>query len=182
MSVNAGVFNTNSLESHSNLAIMNVDGQNREQVLQFVDGCDAVVSLIGHVKGSSASMQTEAIKNVIAAMDAHGIKRLISLTGTGVRLHDDTPSFIDKLLNISINMVDPARIEDGKKHADIIQASDKNWTIVRVLKLTNGPEKNYHLDPHGPARLFTSRKTVARAIVAILKSDKYVRSAPIITK
>lgn len=182
MSVNAGVFNTNTLDPHPRLTVIDVDGQDREQVLQFVDGCDAVVSLIGHVKGSSASMQSEAIKNVIAAMDKHNVKRLISLTGTGVRLHDDTPSFIDKLLNISINMVDPARIEDGKQHADIIQASDKNWTILRVLKLTNGPEKNYHLDPHGPARVFTSRKTVARAIVAILESDTYIKSAPIITR
>lgn len=182
MAVHAGVFSPNTLAPHPKLTVTHVDGQNKREVMDLVKDCDAVVSLIGHVKGSPASMQTEAIKNVLAAMDKHGVKRLISLTGTGVRLYDDTPSLIDKLLNISINMVDPARIEDGKQHANVIQASDKNWTIVRVLKLTNGPVKKYHLDPHGPARLFTSRKTVARAIVAILQSDKYIRSAPIITR
>jgi putative NADH-flavin reductase len=52
-------------------------------VARTVQGADAVVSVLGHVKGSPKDVQTVATRHMVAAMKAHGVERIISLTGAG---------------------------------------------------------------------------------------------------
>lgn len=177
--VRAGIYGTHNLPAHKNLQIVNCDATNLSDIKNLVKNCDAVVSLIGHSKRSPADVQTVAIKNIIEAIVGTKTK-LVSLTGTGVRFAGDRPSMLDKFLNFGIKYVDPDRINDGVNHVEIIKASGANWTILRVLKLTNNQPKSYKLSLHGPAKLFTSRFEVAQAIIEILATDKYLKKAPII--
>jgi uncharacterized protein YbjT (DUF2867 family) len=179
--VRAGVYHRSTLGPQANLEIIQVDGTKREDIVRLLEDCEAVVSLIGHIKGSPEFIQTDTTKNILEEMRAHGITRLISLTGTGVRQPGDKPSFIDRLLNVSIATIDPARIKDGIRHAELIVQSETDWTIIRVLKLGNGKATTYSLSTTGPARLLTSRATVADVIVDILRHNSHIREAPIIS-
>jgi putative NADH-flavin reductase len=157
---------------------------NYEDVEKAVVGADAVISVVGHIKNSDPLMQTKGIKNITKAMQEHGIKRILSLTGTGVRIANDKPSLIDYILNIAVKIVDPARVIDGIKHAEVLQNSNLEWTIVRVLKLSKS-DKNfngYELTEHGPAELPTPRKKVARVLVDLIEDRNYINKMPVITK
>jgi hypothetical protein len=180
--IRAGVHSSRGAIDQASVEYVPFDGTDAKSVTELITGCDAVVSVVGHVKGSPAFMQTDTIQNVITAMHDQHISRLISLTGTGVRLSGDKPSLIDRFLNFGIKLIDPKRINDGIRHAEIIQNSDVSWTIVRVLKLTNGQAKPYKLTSGGPAQVATSRATVAQVIVDILQDEQYYKSAPIISK
>jgi hypothetical protein len=114
-------------------------------------------------------------------MKKHHINRIMSLTGTGVRMPGDTPSLTDRVLNAGIKIIDPERIQDGIAHADVIQESDTDWTIVRVLKLTDFPLHGYTLSDHGPARFLVSRAVVADALLTILTDNTYHKQAPIVS-
>lgn len=147
-----------------------------------IKGVDAVISVIGHVKGSDDFVQTKGIRNVVNAMERNSVMRLISLTGTGVRMPGDKITLMDKILNLSIKMIDPKRIEDGIKHVEFLKSSRLDWTVVRVLKLTNGADKeSWQLTLSGPAKTLIARASVASAIKQILEEGQYNQQAPIIS-
>ena len=181
-SVRAGCRGAHDFEDNAKLAVIQVDATVESDVERLLDGADAVVSLIGHVKGSPAKVQTKATQTVLSVMKKQGITRIVSLTGSGVRLRGDKPSPIDRLLNVAIKVIDPARISDGIEHVEILKKSGVEWTVVRVLKLTNGAKHDFFLSSGGPAQLFTSRKTVAEAILGILRYHGYMREAPVVSR
>lgn len=179
--VRAGVYGQHDFPAHDNLEIMQCDATNVDNIKQLIFGQEAVVSLIGHTKNTPKNVQTNAITNVVKSVGSTGVK-IISLTGTGVRFPGDAPSLMDRFLNFGIAQVDPARIRDGIDHAQVLKRSDTNWTLLRVLKLTNGRTTKYKLTTTGPAKNLTSRLEVALAILEVLKSDQYIKKAPVISK
>ncbi len=183
--VTAFVYNDSSNKFLSKeVRIVKGNVLNPEDVLAVVVGTDAVISVVGHIKGSDPLMQTKGMQNIVNAMEELGIKRVLSLTGTGVRLSQDKISLMDILLNLGIGTFDPARVKDGIEHAKVLQKSKLDWTILRVLKLGNSETQiiNYKLTEGGPAELMTSRKKVAKVLVDLIRDEKYIRKMPIITK
>jgi len=179
-SVRAGVHGKNPFFAHPGLAVIRCDATDEQQVIELLRASDAVVSLIGHVKGSQADVQTRAIRTVISAMKQRGLTRIISLTGTGVRIKGDKPSLLDKLANAIIVRIDPDRIHDGIAHVKVLHGSGMDYTVLRVLKLGNGTAGKFGLNGHGPAKLLTSRTEVAAAILDCLEDNRYIRQHPVI--
>ena len=181
-SVNAGVRGNSYLKSHANLRIVECDATNEDQLKSLLSGQEAVASFIGHVKGSDPNVQTVAIQKIILVMKEMGLKRLISLTGTGVRFPGDKITLIDRILNLSISIIDPARIRDGKSHVEAIKASELDWTIIRVLKLQNVAPKPFKLLENGPTKWYVGRQEVAKAVIQVLEDHSFLQKSPIISK
>jgi len=156
--VRAGVHNVTKIPiNHDNLTTVPCDASKSSDVRTLIEEQDAVVSFIGHVKDSLPDIQTQSIKTVIEVMQERGMKRIVSLTGTGVRLPGDKITFTDRLLNAAISLIDPARVKDGQDHFTCLRQSDLDWTVLRVLKLQNTPPVGYHLREHGPTKAYVSR-------------------------
>lgn len=180
--VRAGVHGKSHLKPHPQLTIVECDATNRHQLQNLLAGQQAVASFIGHIKGSESHVQTIAIQTIIDVMGELGTKRLVSLTGTGVRMPGDKISLIDRLLNISIGIIDPARVKDGKDHVAALQSSALDWTVIRVLKLQNVPARPFTLREHGPTKWYVGRQEVAQAVLQVLEQHSFIRQAPIICK
>ena len=180
--VRAGVRGKNPFQPQPGLEVVACDATHYKEVSELIRGQDAVVSLIGHVRGSPADVQSAAIQTVIRAMQRRHMRRIVSLTGTGVRFPDDNIPLFDELLNAALHMADPSRLEDGDHHAEALVQSGLDWTIVRVLKLTNGGPRPFRLTAHGPTKPFVSRSDVAEAILDVLKHNSFHRVAPILSR
>ena len=180
--VRAGVYSHNNLDTHPNLTVVKCDATSKSDLRNLVKGQDVVVSLIGHVKGSPEHLQTDTMKALSAAMKAENIKRCVSLTGTGVRFPGDKITLIDRLLNTAISIIDPIRIRDGKDHVAFLQQSQLEWTVLRVLKLQNIKPRAFRLSQNGPTKSIVGRHEVAQAILQLLKTDSFIRQAPMISK
>jgi putative NADH-flavin reductase len=180
--IRAGVRGKSYLQPHPNLTVVECDATDAAQLESLLSGQEAVASFIGHVKGSEPNVQTVAIQKVVDVMKQLGIKRLVSLTGTGVRFAGDRISLVDRLLNLSIRLIDPARVNDGKHHVDVLKTSDLDWTVVRVLKLQNTSPKPFALLEHGPTKWYVSRQEVAQAVLQVLEQQSFIKQAPIIGK
>ena len=180
--LNAGVHNKNNILGSEKLHIINCDATNKEELRNLLKGQDAVVSFIGHVKGSRPWVQSESMKALVEVMNDLKIKRLVSLTGTGVREHGDKITLIDRFLNIGIKIIDPKRINDGIKHAKILKASSLDWTIQRVTKLQNTTPRPFILKEHGPSKFYVSREDVARAALEVLEDNSFIKMLPILSK
>jgi nucleoside-diphosphate-sugar epimerase len=179
--VNAGIHSKNPFKHHHHLNVIRCDSTSIDDVRRLLRDQDAVVSLIGHVQGSPINLQTQTIDTVIDVMNEYGIKRLISLTGTGVRFGGDEIPFIDRLMNAGISFIDPIRVKDGNEHADHIKKTNLDWSILRVLKLQNIPTKPYTLTKHGPTKIFVGRKEVAKAILEMLELKRFFQKAPMLS-
>ncbi len=180
--IRAGVYGTSRLVASPSLEIVTCDATKPDQLRSLINGCDAVVSLIGHIKGSRPRVQTEAINTLIAVMRESGLHRVISLTGTGVRFAGDKITLIDRFLNLSIGIIDPNRVQDGIEHVAALKASGLEWTVIRVLKLQNVPAKPYRLSMNGPTKPYVGREEVARAILEVITEKSFIQQAPIIAR
>lgn len=180
----AFVYNDNSSKYFSNdILIKNGNVMDYNRVREALEGAGVVISVLGHIKGSDPLMQTKGITNIVNAMKELGIKRILSLTGTGARVEGDKPSIIDRIMNLIVKAIDPNRINDGVKHIKVLQDSGLDFTIVRVLKLSKDDKecKNYNLTDGGPAELQTSRKKVAKVLVDLIDDKKYLYKFPVIS-
>jgi len=180
-SVRAGVYKGDTLEEHPSLTLVKCDATNQDDLANLIKGQDAVVSFIGHVKGSPAQVQTNAMWVLTTVMKEQSATRLVSLTGTGVRFPGDKITVMDRVLNLSISIIDPARIKDGKDHVAFLQQTDLDWTVIRVLKLQNVDAKPYVLKQNGPTKLFVGRDEVAKAALEVLEQNTFIKQAPIIS-
>ncbi|MFJ3958634.1 NAD(P)-dependent oxidoreductase [Arthrobacter sp. NPDC090010] len=180
--VRAGIRSEAPFEPHPLLTTVSCDARDPAQVAELLEGASAVVSMIGHNRRSDDDVQSAATRNCLEVISSRQPKtRFITLTGTGVRLPGDTIPLFDRAANAAIALVDPKRIADGKEHVRILQDSDVDFTVVRVLKLTGGRHQGtVRLTPNGPAELFTPRARVGAAVVAILGRTDLSRALPVI--
>ena len=181
-SVRAGVHSHNNLDPHPQLSVVTCDATKQEDLGALIDNQDAVVSFIGHVKGSPAQVQTDAMRQLTIAMSQRGMRRVVSLTGTGVRFAGDRITLVDRILNAGIAVVDPKRIRDGKDHVEILKQSSLDWTVIRVLKLKNTSPSPFALKQNGPTKWFVGRKDVAEAVLEVLEMNAYFTQAPIMSR
>ena len=181
-SIRAGVRGEGIPAEHPNLTIVPCDATNAQDVERLIKGQDIVISFIGHVKNSPARVQTEAMRTLERAMTKQGITRLVSLTGTGVRMPGDKIGLVDWFLNTSIRYIDPARIQDGKDHVAFLQQSSLDWTVIRVLKLQNIAPKPFTLRSHGPTKWVVGREEVAQAALQVIEEKSFIKDAPIISR
>ncbi len=74
-------------------------------------------------------------------------------------------------------------LEDGTHHAEVLQGTRLDWTVVRGPRLTNGPlTKKYRVGWVGVnASTSASRRDIADFITKELEEGKYIRQMPFIS-
>ncbi len=169
--------------SQENLLIIHGDALNAADVAETVAGCDAVLSVLGQTKGSPKDLQTTATRHIVAAMKTHGVTRVISLTGAGVRDPNDAPKFIDRVFGLLLATVARSVIRDADAHAEVLRQSGLEWTLVRGPRLTEGPRTgSYKVGYVGKdSGTQASRADVADFMLSQLDDDTWVRKAPMVS-
>lgn len=169
---------------HPKLNLIEGSVLNEETVELVVQNADIVVSLFGHVKGSPDGLQTQGTKLIIKAMKAHGIRRIISLSGGGLPYPEkDQPKFADKLIRFIMEIAVPKILKDAKDHHLILEKSGLDWIIVRGPRLTDEPEKgNYRVGWVGVnASTKIGRADLADFILKQLEDKTYIRQMPFVS-
>ncbi len=166
---------------HERLRALRGDIMDAEQVSRAVAGHDAVLSAVGSRGPGPTCVYSEGISNVLRAMKAHGVRRLIVTSAAA--LADDRPSarwlrFLAKPLRR-----DPH--SDMRRMEEAVRQSDVTWTLVRLPKLTLGrltQDYRVSIDKPPPGGFFLSGPTLSREdaahfMIAQLASVDYVHKA-----
>ncbi len=77
------------LQLHERLHIMKGDALKQEDVLQAVEGQDAVLSAISEGPAIQHKTQSTAVGNMIRAMQQSGVQRIIAMGAIGILQHND---------------------------------------------------------------------------------------------
>ncbi len=124
---------------HPNLEKFPGDALNRPDVDAALAGVGVVIQTLGVAfKDLVRPVQlfSEATAVMIAAMNAHGVKRLICVTGFGA---GDSRASIGRLQRLPFQIVFGRAYEDKSRQEQLIKESALDWTIVRPGVLTGGP-------------------------------------------
>jgi putative NADH-flavin reductase len=149
---------------------------------EAVRGQDAVLFALGSTRiRKPLTFFSESTRIVVGAMQRHGVRRLICVTGIGAGDSRGHGGFLFDL--VLRPLVLRYQYEDKDRQEEIIRASDLDWVIVRPARLTDGPATGeYRVFLGGSYTATTiSRADVAAFMLAQLTSDSYVRRAPVIS-
>lgn len=169
---------------HERLTVLPGDVMNRADVERAVAGGDVLLLALGHTKNSPADMQAVATRHILAAMQKHGVKRLVSLTGAGVAAPQDKPKLFNHLIKFALKTLSGAVLKDAEDHIRLIQAQPGlEWVVVRVPMLTDGPRTgNYRVGwvgvNTGPR---IARADVADFMLKQVSDNRFVGQMPMIS-
>ncbi len=170
---------------HPNLRITQGDALHSDDVVSAIEGCDAVISLLGVNPKAQPLTFYRSMQNVIEGMKKHGVKPLVMSAGAGVGDEHDGKTFVGSLMGGLIRLIAKSAWEDGVKTAGLIRsANDIDWTMVRIPMLTDEPAGKkpvrYGYLGKGTAPKL-SRGDLSQAMLRELEQSEYVRRAPVVS-
>ena len=168
---------------HENLRIFQGDVMDAEKVEQAIAGQESVISTVGPTRPPVSGMMETAARNIVAAMNKHGLKRLISTTGAGVRDPQDQPKLFDEVMKALLALMAKDVLRDSETNVNVIRSTDLDWTIVRFPRLNNGPHTGkYRVGYVGKnSGSQISRADGADFILLELEKGEYIHKAPVVS-
>ncbi len=161
------------------LAVVEGDAYAGEGVAAAVEGADAVVSVLGQSDEGPDDLLTVAGDEVLAAMADHGVDRFVTLVGAGIREEGESVSLSGKVMGALLKALARDVLEDARNHVERVRATDFDWTVVRVPRLTDGEGTgDYRAGDIDLGFESVARADVARFILDCLEDDRYVRAMP----
>lgn len=155
------------------------DALNPSDVENAVKGQDAVLSTLGP-KGKPAVMAAESTKNIVAAMEKHGVKRLVVVSVAGVAVSQDKRGF--NLVSALIKLLLKDVFTDRENQLAVLEASKVDWVALRVPRLSDDPPTgsvNAFFGNPSPA-MKISRTDLADFMLKQLTENQWLRQAPIV--
>ena len=155
-----------------------------DAVSRAVKGNEAVISALGHVKGAPDDVLARGTANVIAAMRANGVSRLVVLSSAAVDDAEDEPGLRYHaglaLMRVAIGSV----VHDHREQARLLEESGLDWTLVRgPIVFTDGPHTgHYHAGPIGQeSGPCISRADLADFMLTTSTNGDFVHMKPLVS-
>lgn len=163
---------------HRNLTRRAGDVLDPVAVADAVKGRDAVLIVLG--AGRKGTVRSVGTGNVIAAMERHGVRRLVCQSTLGAGDSHALLNFFWKHIVFGLLLRDA--FADHEAQEALVRQSGLDWTIVRPAAFTDGPATGAY--KHGSALTGTSltlkisRADVAGFLLRQLSGDAYLRQSP----
>ncbi|MBX9719476.1 MAG: SDR family oxidoreductase [Microbacteriaceae bacterium] len=171
--------------ANERLTVIAGDVLDAAAVRETVRGADVVVSVFGQVKGSPHTLQTDGTQNIVDAMRAEGIRRIISLSGGGLAAEQhDQPKAPDRIIKWLLQRISPQVLADAESHLAVLRASGLDWTVARGPRLTDAPATGtYRVGWVGVnASTQIARADLATFILTQLDDTTFVHELPFVSR
>jgi putative NADH-flavin reductase len=166
---------------HPRLTVVPGDVLDRASVEGAMRGQEAVVSALGHKRYFYPTrILSEGTRNILQAMDAHAVPRLVCETSLGIGDSTGRLGLFYTLFIIPVIL--PFYFWDKTRQERLIAQSNAEWVIVRPGMLTNGAKRGRFRHGRDVGSFVwsvrISRADVADFMLNQLESDAYLRAAP----
>lgn len=190
--VNALVRRPEALQERAGLTVMAGTPLDPEAVSKAIIGCDAVISVLNNNRTSDSifarpvsppSFMTDAIRNTLAAMQLHGVRRIAILSAAGVGdSFKEAPSWFRMMIRHT-NLGHTYRDHDSLDA--LVRASDRDWTLARAVMLGSKPGArevvaSYAGNPRPGMQI--SRDSVGKFLLDSLDDPGLIGKAPTISE
>jgi putative NADH-flavin reductase len=167
-------------EPRERLTVATGDVKDAEAVRAAIAGHDAVICALGQRKGAPAGDMTIGVENIVRAMEASGVRRLVFLSGYGAGNSKNEAHFVFRRIIRPLFLRDMYAEKDRQEA--IISGSALDWIIVRPVRLSDGPAGGgcrviEGSVSAGPSAEIT-RADVAAFMLGQLTDDRYLKRTP----
>jgi hypothetical protein len=145
---------------------------------------EAVIDVTGPVRGGPKRLREAVVTHLRPAMERHAVRRLVLLTGAGVRMDGDTPGIADRGIRGVMSLLQADILEDGQAAVSSIVASPLEWTVVRVPRLTDGDARGTVRTADrvgGGTGATLGRADLARFLLDEVEQGTWMRRAPVVS-
>jgi uncharacterized protein YbjT (DUF2867 family) len=163
------------------------DASSPSDVDRAVSGQDAVVVTLGisenplrvrffGPKHTPIDVRSAGTRHVIAAMQRHGVRRLVVLSSYGVAETRSKLQFADRMF---FDLILKPQIADTETQYREVSESGLDWVLVQPVHLTDDAEASLPFaSTSGQTELLkVSRRSVARFLAAAAMRPEYVRQS-----
>ncbi len=168
---------------HERLTVLQGDIADRARVDATIQGADAVLSSLGANSKTPPFSISKGFDNILKSMDDHHVRRLIMSVGAVIFDPLDRPQPPNHLFHFIWVNFQKNVYEDMLQVVQKVQASDLDWTIVRVPYLTERFSKpgTLRVGYLGDIGGMITRTDMSDFMVKQLTSDTYIKKAPAIS-
>lgn len=161
------------------LGIVTGDVHDPLSIEQALKGAEAVISTLGSWGTPTKDILSAAMQAAIPIMERRGVKRFITLTGSGAWAPDDTITVSNKIAHAAFSVIAKEIIRDAETHLQLLHNSKLEWTCLRAPVMRSATTTNYVLNHKLPTPWETiPRHAVAQAIVDQLEDREHLFAAP----
>jgi uncharacterized protein YbjT (DUF2867 family) len=169
---------------HDRLEVVPGELTDAAGISQAVKGADAVLSVLGPPPKAKGTPLTEGMRLIVAAMQEHHVGRLVAVSTPSVNDPHDSHSLKRDLMVGMVKRLAGSAYADITGTADVVRASDLDWTLVRVQLLTDRPPTGKLAVGHvgdGTVKTLISRGAIVAFVLEQLTDRSWVRRAPLIS-
>jgi putative NADH-flavin reductase len=162
--------------SHERLRVVVGDATAPATFAPALEGQDAVVSILGASHGSPPAVLADGAANLVRAMTARGIMRLVIVSAAGVGGHTGELPLVARAFSLMPAMRAIHEAQEAMEGEVMLSALD--WTIVRAATLTNKERTGHYRVVEGP--IVPGGKRIARGdlaafVLKVAETGRYPR-------
>ena len=162
------------------LSVVRGDVLDPSSLVPAMADCDAVISTLGVTSRAPTTLYSEGLRNIIQAMRAAGVRRLVAVSAAPLSSDDGDTLPSRLLLKPLLWALFRPVYADMATMEDEIRQSGLDWTIVRPPRLTDKPPSGRYrtaLNRSVRGGYTISRADLAAAILKLLDDPTSIRTA-----
>ncbi len=144
-----------------------------------IAGSDAVLVALGAPPFSGSRVRSEGTTNVVTAMKAQGVRRIVAVSVFGAHETRKQLPFFLRYVIFPFYLAQPVR--EHERQERILAESGLDWTAVRPPNLTDEAAEHGVVHGFGDASkvtMYISRHEVAAFMLEEVEVDRYVGATP----
>ena len=160
------------------------DARDPTAVVRTLADCDIVISAVGPRTNTpdAVKLLEETATNVIDAMRARGLSRVVFVAGAGLALPDERRTMGQRAVSAVVRRLAKWVVAGKQREMDLYLASGLDWTALRPPRVVQGPSTGRARLTHDrPRSLRVTSGDVADAIAAVIDDPTFVRKAPYVS-
>jgi putative NADH-flavin reductase len=165
---------------NANLRLVLGNVLDEESVRKTVLGSDAVLSCLGSRNLlKNVRVVSGGTRLIMSVMKQQGVRRLVVESALGACESLAQATLIERLVFVTLLW---APFQDKNLMEPEVKASGLDWTILRPMRLTNGPLTNrYAVTAGRPPQASVSRADVAAAMLKAVEERLWIGEAPAVS-
>lgn len=161
------------------LSIRQGDVLDAASIPRAIEGSEAVISTLGvGVQRAPTTIYSEGIFNIVAALPAAGISRLIAISAAPAGPWNEVSAFERRIFYPLLQRFFGANYDDMRRMEEVLIHSQVEWTIFRPPRLTNHEAtQNYRTSTSGalPHARTITRSDLATAMLDAVTDNSLIR-------
>lgn len=160
------------------IEIVKGDARDYDSIQNLIKDCNIVISTLGQPAGEE-SIFSDATKNIIKAMNFHGIKRYIVTTGLNVNTPFDNKNEKVKMATDWMYQNYPKTTADKQKEYKLLTESNLDWTLVRLPLIVQTSETfatEVNLKDCKGENI--SATDLGQFLISQIKNDDFIKQSP----